>query len=58
MKFSVAAVLLLAPVAVAFVPQQAAFRPSSQLFSTEAATKKKVQLSGWLPLACSSRRLH
>jgi hypothetical protein len=34
--------LLLAPAALAFAPQQAAFRQKSTLFSTEAAKETKV----------------
>lgn len=45
MKLSTAALLLAAPVAFGFAPQQAAFRQRSSLSATEAATDKKVRLS-------------
>jgi len=44
MKLSTATLLLAAPVAFGFAPQQVAFRQHSSLFAkTEAATEKKVR---------------
>lgn len=56
MKFTAAAALLFAvPSVNAFAPSTAAFRTSTQLFATEAATEEKVGYAGLILHARSCR---
>ena len=56
MKFTAAAALLFAvPSVNAFAPSTAAFRTSTHLFATEAATEEKVGYAGLMLYARSCR---